>query len=148
MLFLDQIIGDSSEPVMAEQIHRLSRLGHVEYITLEPNNLHRSRMRVFTDTGRECAISLPRDQILRNGSVLLCGPELAVVVCSCEPKVLRFRPADTLAALELGYYAGNMHWAAKFETGDLLLVLNGPEFEYLDRLEPLLVSGKIQQIIV
>jgi urease accessory protein len=148
MLFLDQIIGDSSEPLMAEQIHRLSHLGRVEYIILEPKNLHRSRIRVFTDAGRECAISLPRNQILRNGSVLLCESTLAVVVRSREPEILRFRPVDTLAALELGYCAGNMHWPAKFETGDLLLALNGPESDYLDRLEPLIVSGKIRQIIV
>ena len=47
--------------------------------------------------------------------------------------------------LELGYFAGNMHWKVRFQQQRLQIVLAGPEAAYLERLEPMLSSGRIQR---
>ncbi|KPY61394.1 Urease accessory protein UreE 1, partial [Pseudomonas syringae pv. solidagae] len=55
------------------------------------------------------------------------------------------QPRDAAAALELGYFAGNMHWAVRFAGDTLQILLNGPEADYLERLAPMLADGRVQR---
>ena len=49
------------------------------------------------------------------------------------------------AALELGYFAGNLHWRVRFEGERLLVALEGPEEDYLSRLKPFLDVGRARR---
>ena len=53
---------------------------------------------------------------------------------------------DTSAALELGYFSGNMHWAVRFEGVWLRIALQGPAQRYIERLEPFLADGRVRQV--
>jgi urease accessory protein len=57
-----------------------------------------------------------------------------------------FVPIDTEAALELGYTVGNLHWRVRFTSGTLQVAREGPEEIYLDRLRPLLSSGRVRKV--
>ena len=46
------------------------------------------------------------------------------------------QPRDTAAALELGYFAGNMHWKVEFDDERLRIAVQGPLESYLERLAP------------
>ena len=59
---------------------------------------------------------------------------------------LTLAPRDTSAALELGYFSGNMHWAVRFEGTRLRIALQGPAQRYIERLEPFLADGRVRQI--
>ena len=140
---LTQIIGTATEPRMAETLHDLRHQGCVEHIVLARDDMSRHRMRVQTDQGRDCIIALPRTEQLSNGAVLLLQPTGAIVVRMAEEKWLSLVPKDSAAALELGYFAGNMHWRVTFDGETLNIALDGPEQGYLDRLAPLLSEQKI-----
>jgi urease accessory protein len=89
---------------------------------------------------------LPRDQRLTNGSILLLEQDRAVIVIMRDEELLKLLPSDTAAALELGYFAGNMHWPVRFQAGELHILMHGPAQSYLDRLQPLLTSGRISLV--
>ncbi len=131
---------------MAEKLHRLSHGGRLEEIRLSAADTARKRLRVTTDKGTDCAIALNRDASLENGSVLLLEDERAIVVRMVETKWLRIAPADAAAALELGYFAGNLHWRVRFDGGVLEIALEGPEQNYLDRLAGHFDSGRARRV--
>jgi urease accessory protein len=143
MLRLEHIIGLASEPEFAELLHRLDHEGVVEYLTLTQADTQRHRLRVLTDRGTECAIALPRTAHLSNGAVLLLEEHRAVVVRMQETQWLRLQARDAQAALQLGYFAGNMHWKVEFDGTTLRVALQGPAEGYLERLAPLLQDGRV-----
>ena len=61
---------------------------------------------------------------------------------------LTLKPKDLAAAIELGYFAGNMHWRVKFENDYLSIALESPKEVYLDRLKDFFSKDKIIQINV
>ena len=63
-----------------------------------------------------------------------------------EESWLRLLPGTTDDALELGYFAGNLHWRVRFNGRELHIALEGPESNYLERLEPFLQSGRVERI--
>jgi urease accessory protein len=146
MLRLNRILGQASDPEFFDRMHHLQHDGRVERIVIGAEDAARHRLRVLTDAGTECAVSLPRDQRLANGSILLLEPERAIIVTMREEEVLRLVPTDAAAALELGYFAGNMHWAVRFQGSELHILLHGPAEAYLDRLDPLLAGGRIVRV--
>ena len=146
VLHLNEILGNSSEDAMAERIHRLSHDGALEEIRLSAADTARKRLRVTTDKGTDCAIALARDARLENGSVLLLDDARAIVVRMLETKWLRVAPADGAAALDLGYFAGNLHWRVRFDGAVLEIALDGPEQNYLDRLANHFESGKARRV--
>jgi urease accessory protein len=146
MLRLNRILGQASDPEFFDRLHHLQHDGRVERIVIGSEDAARHRLRVLTDAGTECAVSLPRDQRLANGSILLLEPERAIIVTMREEEVLRLVPTDAAAALELGYFAGNMHWAVRFQGSELHILLHGPAEAYLDRLDPLLAGGRIVRV--
>ena len=46
----------------------------------------------------------------------------------------------------IGYFAGNMHWAVRFQGAELHILLHGPAEAYLERLDPLLSGGRIARV--
>lgn len=143
MIIVDQIIGNASDADIAERLHALSHRGAVEYVDLNKADIARRRQRVTTDKGTVCGIALGRDANLRAGAVLKLDRDGAIVVRVEEESWLRISPADAASALELGYSAGNLHWRVRFDEGDILVALEGPKEDYLERIESLLGSGKV-----
>ncbi len=146
VLHLNLILGNASGDEMAEKIHRLSHAGNLEKIELSAADTARKRLRVTTDKGTDCAIALNRDLSLENGSVMLLDDERAIVVRMLETEWLRVAPADSAAALELGYFVGNLHWRVRFQGAVLEIALEGPEQNYLDRLAAHLEDGRARRI--
>ncbi|BBN63005.1 urease accessory protein UreE [Pseudomonas syringae] len=145
MLILDRILGQASDPALADRLHDLSHTGQVETLSLSGNDIQRHRLRLASDRGTDCAIRLERHQQLRNGSVLMLDSQRAIVVQMQDQQYLDLQPRDAAAALELGYFAGNMHWAVRFAGDTLQIPLNGPEADYLERLAPMLADGRVQR---
>ena len=146
MLRLNDIIGAATDPAIAKRLHHLSHVGQVEYITLRREDTARHRLRVLTDKGTECAIALARTQRLSNGAVLFLEDDRAIVVRMEAEEWLPMTPRDAAAALELGYFAGNMHWRVRFAGTILHIGLEGPERGYLERLEPFFLDGRVTRV--
>ena len=146
VLKLNHILGNASGGEMAEAIHRLSHAGCLEKIELSAADTARKRLRVTTDKGTDCAIALNRELALENGSVLLLDDERAIVVRMLETEWLRIAPADSAAALELGYFVGNLHWRVRFDSAVLAIALEGPEQNYLDRLAAHFANGRARRV--
>lgn len=146
MLRLTEIVGHASDPELAERLHQMEHDGVVERIHLSRTDLQRRRQRVLTDRGNEVALMLDRGSALDNGSVLLLEPARAVVVVLDEPEWLVLRASHAAGALELGYFAGNMHWKVRFEGSCLWVPLEGPREGYVKRLAHLIARGDAEII--
>ena len=146
MLQLNEILGYSHQSDISSQIHDLSHADKVEYIYLDHSNLQRRRFRATTNKGTDCAVSIARDQKLSNGSVLLLNKDRAIVVQMAEDEWLSLKPKDVGTAIELGYFAGNMHWRVRFQKDHLEIALESPEQIYLDRLKDFFDQQRITRI--
>jgi urease accessory protein len=145
MLRLTQVLGSVADADLSERLHLLGHAGHVETILLQRSDAQRHRLRTVTDRGTDVAIVLDRHESLSDGAVLYLTEDRAIVVRMTEEVWLSFVPIDAAAALELGYTAGNLHWRVRFVDGLLQVACEGPEERYLDRLRPLLSSGRIRK---
>jgi urease accessory protein len=141
MLRLTDIVGNASDPDIADRLHHIEHDGGIERVRLSRNDLARRRQRLVTDRGTELALLLDRGAQLENGSVLLLEPGRAVLVMLDEPQWLVLRAAHAAGALEIGYFAGNMHWKVRFEADCLWIALEGPREGYLKRMTHLLARG-------
>ena len=146
MQTLTQILGYATDHEIAHQLHDLEHDDAVRYITLNKQDTLRHRLRAVTDRGEEIAIALPRAEQLANGAVLLLECDRAIVVRMESERWLELKARDAAAALELGYFAGNMHWKVKFNHDAIRIALEGPEQSYLDRLHHLVSDGKVQRV--
>lgn len=144
MLRLTSIVGRASDPAIAERLHHVEHHGGVESVRLSRQDMARRRQHLHTDKGTEVALLLDRDAVLENGSVLLLEHHRAVLVVLDEPQWLVIRAADAASALELGYFAGNMHWKVRFDGARLCIALEGPRESYLLRLDHLLQQHAVQ----
>lgn len=142
---LTRIIGSTDDEAMADRLHVLAHRGAVEEIVVERVDLARRRFRATTSAGRECAIVLPRSQRLFDGAVLMLSDQGAIVVRMAPERWLPLKPADTAAALALGYFAGNMHWRVRFEDDELHIAMDDEQTDYMARLEPLLAGGRVKR---
>ena len=146
MLVLNKIIGHSTDQSVAEQLHDVSHHGVVEHLVLSKDDVLRRRLRMSTDKGTECAIQLSRNEMLSNGAVLLLEDKKAIVVQLAKIEYLCLRPTSVAAALEIGYFCGNMHWKVDFE-GDLLrIMLSGPKERYIERIFHFISDVKIELV--
>lgn len=143
---ITRVIGFASEPELAERLHGLGHDGRVEVLALARDNIHRRRLRARTDKGTDCLIALPLDEALGDGAVLALEANRAIVVRLQEERWLALVPKGAAAALELGYFAGNLHWRVRFEGARLLIALEGPEADYLTRLAPFLRDGRAERV--
>jgi urease accessory protein len=143
-LLLERVIGLASEPHVARDLHRIEHQAGVEYISLSVEDTQRHRLRVKTDRGTDCAIALSRDQHLQDGAVLLLERDRAVVVRMQNAAWLQLKPRDIAAALELGYFAGNMHWKVEFDQERLRVAVQSGTLFYLDRLAAFFRDGRVE----
>ncbi len=143
MIQITDVLGHSHDSKLSSRLHELSHQNKVEYIVLDHPNLQRRRFRVKTDRGTDCAISISRETRLTNGAVLLLESDRAIVVKMSKDRWLSLKPNDIPSAIELGYFAGNMHWRVKFKDECLHIALESPEDIYLDRLKDFFIQGKI-----
>ena len=146
MLKLTRILGRRSDTALGESLHALEHEGRVETIVLDRHDMRRHRLRAVTDQGTVCAIALPRSLALSDGAVLLLETGRAIVVRASVERWLVLLPRDEEAALRLGYHAGNLHWRVEFRGPRLAVALEGPERQYLDRLEDFLADGRARLI--
>jgi urease accessory protein len=146
LLRLTRVLGKASDVALAARLHELDHAGRVERLSLSGADIGRHRLHAETDRGTECAIILPRSERLANGAVLLLESDRAIVVRLAEAEWLTLEPRDAAAAIELGYFAGNMHWPVRFDGARLRIQLNGPAADYLQRLEHLLADGRVRQV--
>ena len=146
LLVCNEILGDASDAVCHDRIHELELRDAVEIIQLPRHELARRRMKVVTDKGSECAIALPRSQQLFDGAVLFLDQVRAVVVRAKPESWLVFRAANVAAGLELGYFAGNMHWPVRFRRDDLLISGEVGAQHAIERLRHLLGAGDVAYV--
>tara|TARA_Y100001954_G_C15773259_1_gene585616 strand:- start:1055 stop:1507 length:453 start_codon:yes stop_codon:yes gene_type:complete len=146
MQILSSILGYAADEPFDSALHDLSHAGKVEYLTISPDDTSRRRMRAITNKGTECAIVLNRDQQLSDGAVLNINDNGAIVVRLTQQKWLILEAQNHAAALEVGYFIGNLHWKVEFEGERLKVALQGPLQTYLDRLELLIKNGKVRAI--
>jgi urease accessory protein len=137
------IIGNAAQASFSEQLHHLEHENKVDYLTLSSDDIQRKRLKAFSSTGKECGIALARDQKLYGGAILHLADDYALVVRSTDAQWLRCRPKDAAAALELGYFAGNMHWSVRFQGEILEIEIKGKVEDYQERLTHLLSAGRI-----
>ncbi len=147
MLQLNHILGNIGDSDFSKKIHDLSHEDSVERVHLSTSDSLRKRLRVTTDKGTDCAIVLNRKAQLSNGSILWLDTNRAIIVNLLETNWLRLVPVDMAVALELGYFAGNLHWRVRFAGSVLEVALDGSEKSYLDRLDPYFKSGKVKREI-
>jgi urease accessory protein len=141
MLRIESVLGNVRDAPFADAVHRLAHDGVVEYLFIEETDTGRRRIRLDTDRGTDCAVSLPRDESLKDGAVLFLDQTRAVVVRVGAPRTLRLRPTSADGALRLGWHAGNLHWRVRFEDSTLVVLLDGPRADYLVRLGALVEGG-------
>ena len=140
------IVGYLSDPTLCDKFHSLQDQGKVESLLIQPQDIARHRLRAVTDQGTECQIVIPRDQRLGDGALLWLDPERAIVVRIDEQRWLKLYPSCTADALELGYFCGNLHWRVRFEDDVILIALEGPENDYLDRLALFINSERVRKL--
>lgn len=146
MLKLEGIAGHVDDSVIAAKLHHLRHHGAVEYVLLAPADTQRKRLRVISDAGTDCAIILARDERLEDGSVLLIDDQRAIVVRLDELRWLLLEPTDLAAALELGYFVGNLHWRVKFDGSQIKVAIENDEAFYRERLAPM-IERRLARII-
>jgi len=146
MIQINEVLGHSHDSKLSGQLHDLSHQNQVEYIVLDHANLQRRRFRTKTDKGTDCAIAISREKKLSNGAVLLLENNRAIVVKMAKDQWLSLKPKDLSSAIELGYFAGNMHWRVKFGKERLDIALESPEEIYLERLKGFFNKNKITRL--
>ncbi|EIE51445.1 urease accessory protein UreE [Salipiger aestuarii] len=136
-LMLKTVLGQAAEARWHDRLHALEHAGGLETLAIPEADGARRRMRLTTDTGRDCAIALPREQALSDGAVLFHDGRLAIVVRIDGAARMRLRPASVDDAMRLGHWCGNLHWKVVFGHGVMDVVLDGPRARYTDRLHDL-----------
>ena len=144
VLRIERIIGNEADEVLTSTLHRLRHDGAVEHLFVPEADVGRRRLRLITDRGTECGISLPRADMLTEGAVLYLDKGRAIVARLGEPKSLRLRAKSQHAALQLGWTAGNLHWRVKFDGEDLIVLLDGARDDYVARIAGLLSAGLVE----
>jgi urease accessory protein len=144
---INTLLGYASDAEVSEQLHSLGHQSAVEYVIIKREDTLRRRLRVQTDKGTECLVALPREQQLVDGAILLLETNRAIVTRMVEEQWLCLQPTDMSSAVELGYFVGNLHWRVQFDGPMLRIALEGPEQDYLTRLEPYLNNNRAKQIV-
>jgi urease accessory protein len=142
---ITSVLGFASEPEWAERLHGFVHAGQVEYLVLDGEDVLRRRLRARTDRGTDCLIALPIGQALGEGAVLVLDAAGAIVVRLAAQRWLELMPRDAASALELGYFAGNLHWRVRFDGECLRVALEGPEDDYVARVKPFLDDGRARR---
>ena len=143
MIILEKILGFVSDKIYEEKIHILSHKNKVEYIILEPSDVSRKRIRIKSDKGTDCAISLERDTILSDGAILFFSDKKALVIKINKQKWLEINVNSKKDSIQFGYFIGNLHCKVKFKDENVLIALEGPLSNYTDRIGDFLKNNQI-----
>lgn len=146
VLRISEILGQTDSPELENRLAAVADRGGVEYLPVGPDDVARHRLKLETDAGTECLISLPRDVHLSDGAVLLLEEDRAVVVRVESRAWLRFEVDDIAAGLKLGHLAGHLHWAVQFRGSQLWVAMDDPASNYLARLGSLLTDGQVRVV--
>ena len=148
MFLVDRVLGSRLDPALADRLHELEHRGRIDLLTVPAAELARRRFRATSAAGEEVTVALPREQKLYDGAVLLLDPDRALLVRVDTQHWLRLQPRAISDAVELGYHAGNLHWRVKFKGEALLVALEGPVDQYLDRLGPLITERRVASSVI
>lgn len=140
---IEHVLGSRLDEHWANRLHRLEHHGSIDHLEVRSAEIQRRRFRGRTAGGVDVALALPRDECLFDGAVLALEDDYALIVRVSQPRWLRWVPADTEAALELAYNAGNLHWRVKFDGPALLVAQEGSLESYKARLGRLLDEGRV-----
>lgn len=148
MLHVSRVLGSRMEAMLSERLHEIEHLGGVDVLEVPTSELARRRFVARTRSGADVTVTLPRDQKLFDGAVLLLDEARALVVRAGEERWLRLEPRGIADALEVGYHAGNLHWRVRFVGEAILVALEAPVDSYLARLGDLVTGGRIVSSVV
>lgn len=119
MIMVDRILGNLNDAKW-RPLHSDLKIDKLE---LQPFEAVKSRLRKRSTGGQELAISLPRDQQLRNDDILFHDPDTGRIIITRLPlKEVLVIELDSMAKLPaaeimeasfaLGHALGNQHWPA------------------------------------
>ena len=125
-------------------IHKLEHEEAVDTIRLNVDDLSRRRFTSETTFGKTVGISLPRSLKLFDGAVLEISEGYCLVVKVEPENWLRLEVQSADVALRLGYFAGNLHWAVKFDQNSLSVAISGNVNSYLDRINNVFTDYEVK----
>ena len=126
---------DPTKDNIEQVIHKLEHEEALDTIRLNADDLSRRRFTSETTFGKTVGISLPRSLKLYDGALLEISERYCLMV-KVEPETwLRLEVQSADVALRLGYFAGNLHWAVKFDQNSLSVAISGDVNSYLDRIK-------------
>jgi urease accessory protein len=140
---IDRVLGSRLEPGFAAKIQQLEHRGAVDIVHIPKVDLIRHSLLIITRGGEELAVTLPREQRLFDGAILLIDDDRAIVVDAATERWLRLEPRSISDAIELGHQAGNLHWRVRFEGELLFVALEGRPEEYTSALEELISARRV-----
>ncbi|OBA35708.1 hypothetical protein [Gordonia sp. 852002-51296_SCH5728562-b] len=143
---IDTVVGHESDTAISAELHDLRHRDAVDYIHLDPADLDRRRLRITSEYGTDYAVRLPRAGTLSDGSVLVLEPTLAVIVRAGRPRHLRLRARSVPAGIRIGFLAGHLHWKCEQAGDTLVVVLEGAEHDYRERLRSIMDTGDLEVI--
>ena len=125
-------------------IHKLEHEEAVDTIRLNADDLSRRRFTSETTFGKTVGISLPRSLKLFDGAVLEISKRYCLMVKVEPENWLRLEVQSADVALRLGYFAGNLHWAVKFDQNSLSVAISGNVNSYLDRINNVFTDCEVK----
>lgn len=114
MIRIEKVLGDES--TIAAPLRRRAAA-----LTLAYEHRCRSRLDVTLDDGREAALSLPPDTLLRDGAILIATDGTLVRVAAAQQPVLRVTSPDPLLLARAAYQLGKRHTPVQVQADALYL---------------------------
>ena len=125
---------DPTKDNTEQLIHKLEHEEALDTIRLNADDLSRRRFTSETTFGKTVGISLPRSLKLYDGALLEISERYCLMVKVEPENWLRLEVQSADVALRLGYFAGNLHWAVKFDQNSISVAISGDVDSYLDRI--------------
>jgi urease accessory protein len=147
MLRLHGVVGHSADSHLHSRLHALEHAGAIELLFMAEADVGRRRLRLTTDKGTDCAVSVDHAEDLSDGAVLLIDAARAIVLRVGAPRMWRLKARDATAAMQLGWHAGNLHWRVRFEGDVLTVLLGGPLEDYRERLRALFSAHLVDEVV-
>jgi urease accessory protein len=144
MLRLESIVGLATDAALAERLHHLEHDGKVEYILLAGEDTARRRLHVADRPRHRLRHPAAAHRPVGERRRPAAGARPCDRRAPGEEAWLDLVPRDAAAAIELGYFAGNMHWPVRFE-GDSAHRAAWTRAGIYRRLDHLLKDGRIRR---
>lgn len=109
MIIIEEIDKNRAIPAQAEH----------DVIVMGWEDRRRTRQRVRTLKGRECAMALPTGTVLGDGEVVYVGPDFYISIEAEQEDLLVVPLRDPTSAAALGYEMGNRHLPVSISHGSL-----------------------------